>query len=55
MNVRFEKKLWHLNMKPWLFKRLKIKMPDHLVSITEPTCHINSEKRRVKIRDLSSQ
>lgn len=55
MNVTFEKKLWYLKMKPWLFKRLQEKMPDHVVSIEESARHISSERRRVKIRDIKSQ
>jgi hypothetical protein len=55
MNVRFEKKLWCLKMKPWLFKRLQKEQPDLNVNIEEVSLSSNSEKRRLKIKELQVQ
>lgn len=55
MNVRFEKRLWKLEMKPWVFKRLQERHPNLMVNIEELSLCRGAERRRLPIKELHVQ
>lgn len=55
MTVRFEKTLWKLEMKPWLFKRIQKAHPNFMVDIEELSLSRDAKRRRLPIKELRVQ